>query len=87
MTEASEIVSRFGGPKKLAGLLGIPASTVANWPSLGIPGKWHLRLLREARGLGVLLGEEELEKTSLGRGNLVPDKRGPSDGGATAIEG
>lgn len=76
MTEASEIVGRFGGPKKLAGRLGIPASTVANWPWLGaIPGKWHLELLRLAEELGVPLTASELMKAS--RGNSDPDTGNP----------
>ncbi|MGI9408424.1 MAG: carph-isopro domain-containing protein [Hyphomicrobiaceae bacterium] len=76
MTEVSEIVSRFGGPKKLAGELGIPASTVANWPSLGgVPGKWHLKVLRLARERGVALTDDELLNTR--RGNSDPDTEKP----------
>lgn len=83
MTEVSEIVSRFGGPKKLAGELGIPASTVANWPSLGgVPGKWHLKVLRLARERGIALTDDELLNAR--RGNSDPSTANAPDS-CTAI--
>lgn len=73
MTDASpvtpaSIIERLGGRKALAGRLGIPASTVGNWPSLGIPTKWFGRLVEVAKEDGVSLSWEELwETTSLRR--------------------
>ena len=86
MTEVSEIVSRFGGPKKLAGALGIPASTVGSWSWLGrVPGKWHLLMKRLAEDRGIELSDEELLTTR--RGNESRDTEEPSHCGATATEG
>ena len=58
------IIRRFGGSKELADGLGIPESTIRNWPALGIPGKWHLPLLRLARERGVPLTDEDLLSTT-----------------------
>ena len=48
----SEIIARFGGPTSLAKRLGIPPSTVANWPARNrIPGEYWptiMGLLSEA---------------------------------------
>lgn len=62
---ASEIIARYGGFRALAADLGIPESTVRNWPSLGIPGKWLARLLdlSSERGLGIS-AEELVSATS-----------------------
>ena len=61
---ASEVISLFGGSKALAALLSIPESTVRNWPAIGIPGKWHLRLLSEAETAGIRLSVDKLRAAS-----------------------
>lgn len=62
---ASEILRRFGGPQQVAALLGIPQKTVTNWGyNHNIPGRWHLRLMREADDRGIFLKAHELEEAS-----------------------
>lgn len=52
--EASEIIVRLGGPKKVGEKLGVPPSTVANWPwRKTIPGRYWPAILRLARDEGV----------------------------------
>ena len=86
MAEVSEIVSRFGGPKKLAGELGIPASTVGSWSWLGrVPGKWHLLLKRLAAERGIELSDEELLTTR--RGKEARDTDMPSNESPTQARG
>jgi hypothetical protein len=58
------IIERFGGRRALAERLGIPASTVGNWPSLGIPSKWFPRLRELAAADGLELSWEELWQTT-----------------------
>ena len=60
ITPASVIIARFGGAPSLSKRLNIPLSTVRNWPSGGIPGKWHSRLLLEAEKDGIELSPSEL---------------------------
>lgn len=62
-----EVIARFGGPKPLAERLSKPVSTVNNWPITGFPGKWHLRLLREAEQDNIPLTRDELEALSTTR--------------------
>jgi hypothetical protein len=62
------IIERFGGRRALADRLGIPFSTVSNWPSLGIPSKWFPRLREIAAEDGFDLSWEELwQATNLRR--------------------
>jgi hypothetical protein len=60
----SAIIDKFGGRRTLADKLGIPVSTVSNWPSLGIPPKWFGRLKALASEDGVSLTWEELWQTT-----------------------
>lgn len=60
----SLIIDKFGGRRELADRLGIPASTVGNWPSLGIPSKWFPRLRELAEADGWELSWEELWQTT-----------------------
>ncbi len=68
LASPASIIARFGGRRVLAERLGIPLSTVSNWPTLGIPTK-RLRCLKAlAEEDGVDLTWEELwEATSRGR--------------------
>ena len=70
-----KIVNKFGGPKALAELLGRSESTVANWPSAGIPWREHGRLLDAATRLGLRLTRRELEASQTKRKNGAPEGR------------
>lgn len=63
ITPAS-IIERFGGRRALAERLGIPVSTVGNWPSLGIPTKWFGRLMELASEDDLPLTWDELWETT-----------------------
>jgi hypothetical protein len=60
---AADLIKRFGGPSKLGEEIGVGQSAVSMWNDRGIPGKWHLPLLRKAREMGISLTEEELLAT------------------------
>jgi hypothetical protein len=61
----SDIIDLFGGTGVVADLLGANQSAVSMWRARGgIPGKWHLPLLRLARERGVELSDEELLSTT-----------------------
>jgi len=49
----SELIKAFGGSGSLARLLGVRQAVVTNWLRRGIPGRWHLRLMREAMRRGI----------------------------------
>lgn len=60
MGPATPVVRRFGGKRALAGMLGIPESTIHSWMVKGvIPPKWHAPLitLGSKRGLVVMLAD------------------------------
>ena len=62
---ASDIIDLFGGTGAIAELLGANKSAVSMWRTRdGVPGKWHLPLLRLARERGVELSEDELLSTT-----------------------
>ena len=60
MSDASEIIARFGGAASLAAEFGLSESTVRNWPARGIPYRLHLPLLALARRKGITLSEDDL---------------------------
>lgn len=57
MTYAERIVEKFGGTRPMAGLLGIPPSTVQSWKEAGvIPARRQGEVLDAARCEGIDLG-------------------------------
>ncbi len=61
----SDIIDLFGGTGVVADLLGANKSAVSMWRTRdGIPGKFHLTLLRLARERGVELSDDELLSTA-----------------------
>lgn len=60
MSFTREILGRFGSHAFVAGELGIPVSTVNNWPAIGIPWRRHDDLLALAELKGITLLREEL---------------------------
>ncbi len=61
----SDIIDLFGGTGVVADLLGANQSAVSMWRARGgIPGKWHLPLLRLARERDIELSEDELSTTN-----------------------
>ena len=64
MSNAKQIIGRFGGQSALAALLGKRQSTVQHWASTGrIPSQWHHRLLELARRHGVSLEPKDFVAT------------------------
>lgn len=61
-----DIVSRFGGPERLAKALELGTSkAVEQWIRRGtVPGKWHLSLLSMAAERGIKLSPDELLNTT-----------------------
>ena len=56
MSNAKQIIERFGGQSALAGLLGKTQSTVQHWATTGrIPAQWQEKLLELARRQGIAL--------------------------------
>ena len=61
MEPAASIIERFGGPTKVAALLGVHRTRVHNWKATRggtgglIPQRYHVRLLEEARRAGIPL--------------------------------
>ena len=80
MSLAGQILDRFGRRADLAAELGVPLSTLNNWPSSGIPWKRHGRLLALATRNGITLSREELEETleENGRGMDISDAPAPA---------
>ncbi len=70
MIGVASIIERLGGRSGLAGEFPeLSEKAVFMWERRGgIPGKWHLALMRLAREQGVELSEDELlDTTSRGR--------------------
>ena len=64
MSNAKQIIERFGGQSALAALLGKRQSTVQHWASTGrIPSQWHQRLLELARSQGISLEPRDFVST------------------------
>jgi hypothetical protein len=78
MEPAASIISKFGGPSKVAALLGVHRTRVSTWKSPKgtgvIPQRYHLRLLDEAKRSGVPLTAND----------LLPRPLFPSNDGASA---
>lgn len=64
MEPASTIIEKFGGPSKVASLLGVHRTRVSNWKSAKgtggqIPQRYHVKLLDEAARAGIPLAAED----------------------------
>ncbi len=60
MSNAKQIIDRFGGQSSLASLLGKRQSTIQHWARTGrIPSQWHERLLELAVRQGVSLDPKD----------------------------
>jgi hypothetical protein len=78
MSLAAEILDRFGKRVDLADELGVPLSTLNNWPSSGIPWKRHRAFMALAARNGITLSRDELEATLEENGAGDMDISGPS---------
>jgi hypothetical protein len=64
MSPVETVIAKFGGPSRVADLLGIDRSNVTHWRKQArggrIPGKWQEKLLKLAPTIGVDLKPEDL---------------------------
>ena len=69
MTNVASIIERLGGRSALSGTFpDLTEKAVFMWERRGgVPGKWHLPLLRLARERNIELSEDELSTTNRGR--------------------
>lgn len=69
-----ELVSFFGGPARLGGMLGIGDTAVHNWVARGfVPPSWHLRLYVDLRKMGKTANPELFELERDHAALLYPD--------------
>ena len=65
MSNARQVIERFGGQSSLAALLGKRQSTVQHWARTGrIPSQWHERLLKLAFQQGISLEPKDFVTTA-----------------------
>ena len=61
MTDVSVLIERFGGAKAVAARFDLTAKAVEMWVNRGgIPGRWHIPLLRWASEIGAPLEMSDL---------------------------